>query len=84
MNKNQSPAPKLGKDEKMPHPEMNLVKIIKTNGKEFQLLMNAPAGSVIRLSVDDESHPAWQGSSDNRTTTQAQKFRDKYNKIRQQ
>ncbi len=74
---------KKSKDEKMPHPEMNLVKVVKTSGKEFQLLMYAPAGSVFRLSVDDESHPAWQGGvADNRQTTQAQKFRNKYNKIK--
>ena len=79
MNKNVADV-KINKKDKMLHPEMNLVKVVMTNGEEWCVMMNASANSTKLLSVDAHSHPAWQGTENKSQTTQAQKFRNKYSK----
>jgi ribosomal protein L31 len=63
-------------------PEMQIVTVSMTNGDNIQVKMFTKEKhlQVKRLSIDAHSHHAWQTAATKATTSQVQKFMDKFSK----
>lgn len=48
------------------HPEYHLVKIVMTDGSEFETYSTyGKEGDTITLDIDPKTHPAWTGGNQN-------------------
>ncbi len=46
------------------HPDYHMIKVIMTDGTEFQTYSTyGKEGDVLQLDIDPKSHPAWTGGS---------------------
>lgn len=68
------------------HPNYKPVKVIMTNGEEFETRSTAPTGadSTMNLYIDKYTHPAWRKTNENYVNASANeiaKFNDKFGKL---
>ena len=46
------------------HPDYHMIKVVMTNGTEFQTRSTYQAeGATLNLDIDPNTHPAWTGGS---------------------
>jgi large subunit ribosomal protein L31 len=63
------------------HPDYHKIKVVMTNGKEFETYSTyGSEGTVLNLDVDPSTHPAWTGGSQQLTDRggRLSKFKKKF------
>lgn len=62
------------------HPNYHMIKLVKTDGTEYETYSTwGKEGDVMRLDVDDLTHPAWSGGAAKITEKgQLDKFQNRF------